>query len=111
MLNLLCNAIKWTPENGLRVIRTESVGDSAIRISVQDSGVGIPADQIEDIFSEFYQVDRVRDEGMGGAGIGLALTRRLVELHAGKIGVESTPGQGSKFWFTSASCKVSGLEY
>ncbi len=113
LLNLLSNAIKYTPENGLIVIRTELVGDSAIRISVQDSGVGIPADQIEDIFSEFYQVDRVRDEGMGGAGIGLALTRRLVELHAGKIGVESTPGQGSKFWFTLpfASCKVSGFEY
>ncbi len=100
LLNLLSNAIKYTPEMGRIDILAKREGDSDVRISVRDNGVGIPSEELDKIFSEFHQVDSVRDESMGGTGIGLALTRRLVELHNGNIGVQSTPGVGSTFWFT-----------
>lgn len=100
MLNLLSNAVKYTPENGKVVIKAYIDDDTHIKISVSDNGIGIKADEIEAIFSEFHQTDHVRDEQLGGTGIGLALTRRLVELHSGEIGVESEIGKGSIFWFT-----------
>lgn len=97
MLNLLSNAVKYTPENGRIEVKASQFEDF-IRITVSDSGIGIsPEDQIK-IFSEFEQVNRVRDEALGGTGIGLALTRRLVELHGGEIGVESD-SKGTTFWF------------
>ena len=69
-------------------------------MEVSDTGTGIDSGEMEKIFSEFHQSDRLRDESLGGTGIGLALTRRLVELHNGRIGVESVLGSGSTFWFT-----------
>lgn len=99
LLNLLSNAIKYTPDGGRIEINLSKYGDSEFKVEVRDTGIGIEADDIENIFSEFYQAERVRDEQLGGTGIGLALTRRLVELHGGKIGVESYPGKGSTFWF------------
>lgn len=99
MLNLLSNAVKYTPEGGRIEIRADREGDH-IRVSVSDTGVGIKPDELDDIFSEFHQADQVRDEQLGGTGIGLALTRRLVELHEGEIGAKSEPGKGSAFWFT-----------
>jgi signal transduction histidine kinase/ActR/RegA family two-component response regulator len=99
LLNLLSNAIKYTPEGGNIKIHTVRQGQ-AVKLSVIDSGVGIAADRLKDIFSEFVQADRKRDEGLGGMGIGLALTQRLVQLHGGEIGVESELGRGSTFWFT-----------
>ncbi|MGI8908572.1 MAG: ATP-binding protein [Candidatus Sumerlaeaceae bacterium] len=99
MLNLLSNAIKYTPEHGRITIRTEPC-DGSLKISVIDTGIGIEPAEQEKVFSEFHQADRVRDEQLGGTGIGLALTKRLVELHGGKIGVTSKPGEGSTFWFT-----------
>jgi signal transduction histidine kinase/ActR/RegA family two-component response regulator len=99
LLNLLSNAMKYTPESGKIVVRTQPEGRT-IKVSVTDSGIGIEPAEQEKIFSEFHQADRVRDEQLGGTGIGLALTKRLVELHGGKIGVESKVGEGSTFWFT-----------
>ncbi len=105
MLNLLSNAIKYTPEEGeIRV--TASQKRNSIQISVADTGIGISKDQQEKIFSEFHQVDQVRDENLGGTGIGLSLTRRLVELHGGEIGVESD-SNGSNFWFNLPLKKLS----
>lgn len=100
MLNLLSNALKYTGEGGRIIIKTELDRAEGIRISVSDTGIGIPPEEHEKIFSEFHQTDRARDEQLGGTGIGLALTKRLVELHGGKIGVESEVGKGSRFWFT-----------
>ncbi|MCH8209483.1 MAG: response regulator, partial [Nitrospinae bacterium] len=99
LLNLLSNAIKYTPENGeieVKIIKVER----HVKFIVSDTGVGIPEADQKKIFDEFYQVDRMRDEALRGTGIGLALTRRFVELHGGDIGVESEPGKGSTFWFT-----------
>ncbi|MCP4699793.1 MAG: response regulator [Gammaproteobacteria bacterium] len=100
MLNLLSNAIKYTSEGGRISVCTEQKGDKTLRTTVSDTGIGIAPKDLDRIFSEFRQADQVRDEAMGGTGIGLALTRRLVELHGGEIGVESKLGEGSSFWFT-----------
>lgn len=100
ILNLLSNAVKYTPMGGRVEVRTIIGNNGSIRIEVSDTGIGIEADQRDKIFSEFHQADRVRDEQLGGTGIGLSLTRRLVELHGGEIGVDSELGSGSTFWFT-----------
>ena len=69
-------------------------------MEVSDAGIGIAPEEQEKIFSEFHQTEDVHEKVMGGTGVGLALTRRLVELHGGEIGVESEVGKGSTFWFT-----------
>jgi signal transduction histidine kinase/ActR/RegA family two-component response regulator len=99
MLNLLSNAAKYTPEEGKIEIRFLQQ-EGQVKFMISDTGIGIDPKEQEKIFSEFHQADRVRDENLGGTGIGLALTRRLVEMHGGEIGVISTLGKGSIFWFT-----------
>ncbi|GAA1819678.1 response regulator [Planosporangium flavigriseum] len=93
--NLLSNAIKFTPEGG-RISVEASRADGEVRLAVADTGVGISAADINRIFEEFQQVG---DPSMqhAGTGLGLALTRRLVEAHGGRVQVESTPGAGSRF--------------
>ena len=99
MVNLLSNAIKFTTENG--TIEVKIFKENGLtKIMVSDTGIGISEKDQKIIFDEFAQADRVRDEALGGVGIGLALSRRLVELHGGEIGVESKEGKGSTFWFT-----------
>ncbi len=100
MLNLLSNAFKFTPICGRLDIRILRHTDGDIRVEVSDTGIGIKTEEIEKIFSEFYQIGRVSLDPAEGTGIGLALTRRLVELQGGKIGVISQPNVGSTFWFT-----------
>ncbi len=97
LVNLLHNAIKFTPENG-EVILAAYQQEGTIEFVVQDSGVGIPADDLPRIFERFYKADRARSSG--GTGLGLAIARHLVEAHGGQIWVESVEGQGSKFHFT-----------
>ena len=99
LLNLLSNAIKFTPEGGrLRIVgRAENGG---ARVEVSDTGIGIaPTDQPK-LFREFVQLDASASRQYEGTGLGLALCLRLVELHGGRIGVESDLGRGSTFWFT-----------
>ena len=98
IFNLLSNAVKFTPEGGSIVVAT-SRADGEVQVSVTDTGPGIaPGDQ-ERIFEEFQQTD-VGAEQREGTGLGLALSKRLVELHGGRIWVESEPGHGSRFVFT-----------
>ena len=102
LLNLLGNAVKFT-ETGSVTLRVEQAGtelDSHIlRFQIEDTGRGIPADKLEEIFQPFLQVtDRARQ--VEGSGLGLAITKKLVSLMSGQLGVTSTPEKGSTFWFT-----------
>jgi len=99
LLNLLSNAVKFTPDGGRIDVRARQ-DDSFVRISVADTGVGIAQEDQEAVFEEFRQVGRNYTSKQEGTGLGLALTRRFVELHGGTISVESEPGKGSTFTFT-----------
>jgi two-component system phosphate regulon sensor histidine kinase PhoR len=96
--NLLDNAIKFNKERGsIRIYSQEMSG--GIKVIVEDSGVGIPEKDIPRIFERFYRVDKARSRELGGTGLGLSIVKHIVELHGGSVGVESTEGFGSKFWF------------
>lgn len=101
LMNLMGNAIKFTPEGGLIEIDARQAGDE-VRIEVRDSGPGIPPEEQKRIFEAFYRL-RQNDKAAEGTGLGLAITQRLVELHGGKLGIESEPGKGSCFYFTLPS--------
>jgi signal transduction histidine kinase len=98
IFNLLSNAVKFTPEDGTVIVATSRV-DGDVRVSVTDTGPGIAPEERERIFEEFHQTD-VGLQQREGTGLGLALSKRLVELHGGRIWVESEPGHGSCFVFT-----------
>jgi len=99
LTNLINNAIKYNKENGFVKIYTEELPDK-LKIIIEDSGPGIPARDIPRIFERFYRVDKARSRELGGTGLGLSIVKHIVELHSGGVGVESTEGFGSKFWFT-----------
>jgi signal transduction histidine kinase len=98
IFNLLSNAVKFTPEGGNIVVGSSQV-DGEVQVSVRDTGPGIAAEDRERIFEEFQQTP-VGVQQREGTGLGLALSKRLVELHGGRIWVESEPGEGSRFVFT-----------
>ena len=98
LLNLLSNAIKFTPEGGRIEVRAKQVAGSG-EIAVSDTGVGIAPEDQEAIFEEFRQVGTA-DKKVEGTGLGLALSRKFVELHGGRIWVESQVGVGSTFTFS-----------
>lgn len=103
LLNLVGNAIKFTPQGGvtLRVERIEAGPQSdLLRFSVQDTGIGLAPEHATRIFEPFFQVDSSTSRRYEGAGLGLAICRRLVEIMCGEIGVESQPGEGANFWFS-----------
>jgi len=100
LTNLLKNSLNAVKEKA-GVIQI-NVGDypSEVKISVKDNGVGIPADKQKDLFKKFYQVDASLTREIGGSGLGLSICKGIVEVHGGKIGVQSTPDIGSTFTFT-----------
>jgi len=97
LYNLLSNAVKFTPDGGRVVVSVRS-DNGDVRVEVRDTGIGVAPEDQEQIFEEFRQVGRERSRE--GTGLGLTLTKRFVELHGGRIWLESTPGQGSTFTFT-----------
>jgi two-component system phosphate regulon sensor histidine kinase PhoR len=104
LLNLLQNGINYTPEGGLVKVRAEYVdsddpehADGKVRITVSDTGIGIPKKDLPRIFERFYRVDKARSRSSGGTGLGLSIVKHLVEMHHGSIRVESTVGVGSHF--------------
>ena len=100
LINLIGNAIKFTPPHGRVTVSSGSNGTDWVRVSVSDTGPGISAEERERIFDKFYQVAENGGPKPKGTGLGLAISKTLVELHGGKIWVESGPGCGSTFYFT-----------
>jgi len=99
LANLVDNAIKFTPSGGRIQIGTKVLNDRYIRVEVSDTGCGIPEEDLPKIFDKFYRVHSL-SSNHAGAGLGLAIAKGLIELHGGTIGVESTSGKGSHFYFT-----------
>jgi len=99
LTNLLGNAIKFSPPGSTVTVQASSNG-SAVVFSVRDQGRGIPADKLTTIFNRFEQVDASDSREQGGVGLGLPISRSLIELHGGRLSVESRVGEGSTFWFT-----------
>ncbi len=100
LLNLLTNAVKFT-DRGQVVVKADYPGDGCVlRISVEDTGVGIAAEHLDRLFQRFSQADGSINRQFGGTGLGLAICRNLAELMGGAVGVESVEGQGSNFWLT-----------
>lgn len=100
LVNLLGNAVKFTPEGGVVGLDVVQLEQEAIQFTVWDSGIGIPPDKIEGLFQPFVQLDSSLSRQYSGTGLGLAVVQRLAELHGGGVAVESEPGQGSRFSFT-----------
>jgi signal transduction histidine kinase len=98
LANLLSNAARYTPSGGSVTIRAERrPGD--VLVSIANTGEGIPPEDVERVFERFYRVEKSRDRARGGAGIGLAIVRQLVEAGGGRVGAESRDGL-TKFWFS-----------
>jgi signal transduction histidine kinase len=97
LFNYLSNALKFTPDNGSILVHVTLEEPAFYRIAVEDSGVGIRAEDLSRLFIEFSQLGTARQAG-SGTGLGLAITRQIVEKQGGRVGVESTPGAGSRFW-------------
>jgi signal transduction histidine kinase len=96
---LVDNALRYTGEGGRVAVDVAGRDGSAV-MAVSDTGIGIPADALDHVFERFYRADDARSRDSGGAGLGLAIARKLVEEHGGRIAAESTPGEGSTFTVT-----------
>jgi two-component system cell cycle sensor histidine kinase PleC len=94
LINLVSNAVKFTPEGGRIDVLGSAARGGGFQISVQDNGPGIPREKLDRIFTPFNQVDNRYDRQAGGTGLGLALIRGLAELHGGRAWLESDPGKG-----------------
>jgi two-component system phosphate regulon sensor histidine kinase PhoR len=104
VINLLDNAVKYTPEGGAVTVRARpSVApepDSKVVVEVSDTGIGIPAADLERIFERFYRVDKGRSRALGGTGLGLSIVRHAIQAHAEQVWASSELGRGSTFHFT-----------
>jgi PAS domain S-box-containing protein len=98
--NLLSNALKFTGDAGTVELNAESAEDACFRLSVRDSGIGISPEDVERLFKEFEQLETGAARRYGGTGLGLALTRKIVEIQGGALHVQSEPGKGSTFTVT-----------
>lgn len=99
-INLISNAVKYTPASGKIIVSAEKIPDNYIRIDVTDTGYGIPQQDLNKVFNEFYRVDSVITKGIKGTGLGLSLAKYIIEAHKGKIWVNSKLNEGSTFSFT-----------
>jgi signal transduction histidine kinase len=97
LYNYLSNAIKFTPEGGRVTICASPAGPDLFRIEVQDTGIGVSPESLSKLFVEFQQLDASAAKKYQGTGLGLALTKRIVEAQGGRVEVQSAPGQGSTF--------------
>lgn len=100
LTNLIGNALKFTPAGGEVTLAVRSDPAGWLQVSVSDTGPGIAPDQADKVFDEFYQLRQPGEKKAGGVGLGLAISKRLIEMHGGKIWVQSAVGKGSLFTFT-----------
>ena len=103
LINLLDNAIKYTPEGGSVAVTANPDGNGLVEISVRDSGIGIPSEDLPRLFERFYRVDKARSREMGGTGLGLAIVKHLVRAQGGDVRIQSVPNEGSTFSFALSS--------
>ncbi|MEZ5833527.1 MAG: PAS domain-containing protein [Dongiaceae bacterium] len=96
LLNILSNAVKFTPQGGAVTVAAEVSKEGTLDISISDSGIGIAEDVIKDLFLPFRQADASISRRFGGSGLGLAISKRLMELHGGEISIDSHPGRGTR---------------
>jgi signal transduction histidine kinase len=97
--NLIGNAVKFTPPQGRVTVAAQRDGNGWVQVSVADSGPGVPPEEAEKIFDEFYQIPQAVRPKIKGMGLGLTIAKKFVEMHGGKIWVQSEPGRGSTFFF------------
>ncbi|HXV82092.1 MAG TPA: HAMP domain-containing sensor histidine kinase, partial [Candidatus Binatia bacterium] len=100
LTNLISNAIKFTPSGGKINVGVQKDVPGWVQVSVSDTGTGIAPVEATRIFDEFYQISQPGDNKSRGAGLGLSISKKLVEMHGGRIWVKSEPGKGSEFFFT-----------
>lgn len=98
--NLIDNAVKFNRQKGSIRIYAQDVSGDKIKVTINDSGCGIPAQDIPRVFERFYRVDKARSRALGGSGLGLSIVKHIIELHSGTVGLESAEGLGSEFSFT-----------
>lgn len=96
LVNLLDNAVKYTPAGGRVAVLTRALPDGRVTLAVEDTGPGIPPEHLPRVFERFYRVDRARSRELGGTGLGLAIVKHLAELHGGVAYLTSRPGQGTE---------------
>ena len=97
VLILVDNAVKYTPDNGTVTVKLWQVNKARAAFSVEDTGIGISAEDKNKIFDRFFRVDKARSRAMGGNGLGLAIALEIVRMHHGNITVDSVLGSGTKF--------------
>jgi len=103
LINLLDNAIKYTPAGGRITISAIENNSEEIQFLVGDNGIGIPREDLHRIFERFYRVDKGRSQELGGTGLGLSIVKHLIQAHGGRVWAESRLGEGSTFHFTLPS--------
>jgi two-component system phosphate regulon sensor histidine kinase PhoR len=103
LINLVDNAVKYTPENGWVTVRARSLDTGRVEVRVRDTGIGIPRADLPRITERFYRVDKARSRELGGTGLGLAIVKHLVLAHEGELSIESEEGAGTTVRFTLAA--------
>jgi two-component system phosphate regulon sensor histidine kinase PhoR len=99
LMNLIFNAVKYTPDN--KNVQLEAkVQDDYVQIDISDTGIGIPAEELPNIFDEFFRASNAKKKEKEGTGLGLSIVKQIVERHDGKISVQSQEGQGTTFTVT-----------